>query len=130
MTNINPVKLKRLLVDAQAMHEEGFFKGDAAFFLIAQPILKLAKQFEELEASPKFMRLSYTMIAIEKQYGQEPWPQEWHDLDHEWYLTLDKIIVGKFIECGEPRMATLYASDRCEFRRRYKNGRRLLSQRR
>ena len=54
--------------------------------------------------------------------GQEPLPQEWYDLDYEWNLTLDKIIAGKFIECGEPGMAALFASDHCDFYRRHENG--------
>ena len=127
MPDITSVKLKRMLVDAKEMRDFGFLEGDAVFFLIARPILTLAKQMEELEASPKFMRLSDKMMAIEEQHGQGPLPQEWHNLDYEWYLLLDKIIAGKFIECEEQGMAALYTSDRCEFGRRYENGQRLAS---
>ena len=130
MSDINSVKLKRMLVDAKELIEAGIFKGDAAFFFIALPILKLAKQFEELASSPKLMRLSVKMMTMEERQGHAPWPKEWHDLDHEWNLTLDKIIAGKFIECGEPGMAALFTSDRCEFYRRYENGRRLTIQHR
>jgi len=125
MTIITPVKLKRMLIDAQEFGRSGWFNGDAAFFLVATPIFKLATQIEELGASPKLISLDKKMVAIEKQYARKPLPQEWHDLEYEWNLTLDKIIIGKFIECGEPGMAALYASDRFEFYRRYENGRRL-----
>lgn len=86
------------------------------------------RAFGDLAASPRLMRLDVTMVAIEEHCGQKPWPQEWHDLNHEWNLTLDKIIAAKFNELGEPGMAIIYASDRCEFYRRYENGRRLVSQ--
>ena len=110
------------------MRAAGCITGDLAFFLITLFILELAQRFEELAASPELMCLGSKMMAIEEQHGQQPRPTEWHDLDYQWNLTLDKIIVGKFIECGEPGMAALFASDRCEFYRRHENGHRLASQ--
>jgi hypothetical protein len=128
MPNIDHVKFKRMLHSAKEMSAVGIISGHTAFFLIAAPILKLAQQFEELAACPKLMFLDGKMKALEERLGQRPLPQEWHDLECEWNRILDKIIVGKFIECGEPGMAALYESDRCEFYRRYENGRRLTSQ--
>ncbi len=97
------VKYIKVLIVMKMLRQRGRVTGDAAFYLIARPILFLAEDFEGVK-------------TLNEEQEQE--------------RIYDKLIAGKFLECGEAGMAALYMSDRCEFDRRYENGRRLTSKRR